>query len=70
MLKLTEASRFASAPEYAEARGTCCGLAIFLATILALGIIAALTAGLDLHSLVSRDQIAPAYAQMNAADPL
>jgi len=63
MLKLHDASKFATAPEYAEARGTCWGLAIFIATLLALGTIAVLTAGLDLHARFTSEQTPPVYAQ-------
>jgi hypothetical protein len=70
MIKFSDCSKFATDPCYSEARGTCWGFAIFIATIIALGTIAILTAGLDLHTLVSRDQVALAYAQMNAVDPL
>ena len=63
MINLHDASKFATAPEYAEARGACWGTAIFIATILALGTIAVLSAGLDLHALFSSTQSAPVLAQ-------
>jgi hypothetical protein len=53
MINLHDASKFATAPEYAEARGACWGTAVFIATILALGTIAVLSAGLDLHTIFS-----------------
>lgn len=65
MIKLSEASKFATAEEYSEARGTCCGVALFVATLLALGTIAALSSSLDLHLLFSKEQMPPSYAQLS-----
>lgn len=70
MIKFSDCSKFATDPNYSEARGTCCGLAIFFATLLALGVIAVLSAGLNLHGMVSvsGDVAPPAYAQLTVAD--
>ena len=68
MMKISDCSKFATSEEYSEARGTCCGLAIFFATLLALGTIAALSSSLELHTLFQQDQITPSYAQAAVAD--
>lgn len=65
MIRLSDCSKFATDPRYSEARGTCCGLAIFFATLLALGTIAALSASLELHTLFMQ-QAQPAYAHVSA----
>ncbi len=52
MLKLSDASKLASAPDYAHTRECACGLTVFIGTLVVLGLIAVLAAGLGLHSLV------------------
>jgi hypothetical protein len=68
MHKIVSPARFAVAPEFAEARASMCGVAVFVATFVALGVIASLTAGLDVRSVVSQDEPMPAYAQVHNAD--
>ena len=67
MYKISDTSKFAVAPEFAEARASLCGVAVFIATFIALGIIASLTAGLDVRSLTSQDDAMPAYAQVQTS---
>lgn len=66
MFKISEMSKRAVSPEFAETRAACGGLAIFAATLVALGMLASLVAGMDLSSITSNgDPIPAAYVQAN-----
>ena len=67
MFKITDATKLVSAPEFAPTRDAACGLAVFIATLIALGILAGLAAGLDLHTLFTLDQTSPASAELGTA---
>ena len=67
MHKIINPVKFCAAPEFAEARASMCGLGVFIATFVALGIIASLTAGLDVRSVVAQDDAMPAYAQVHTS---
>jgi len=64
MFRIEEAPKVLRSEEYADARAACGGLAVFIGTIVAIGILASLIASIDLRSLGSSDETPPAYAQL------
>jgi hypothetical protein len=66
-MHIVSPTKFAVAPEFAEARASMCGVAVFVATFIALGIIASLTAGLDVRSVMALDDAPPTYAQVQTS---
>jgi hypothetical protein len=70
MFKIEEAPKLIHSEEYADARACCGGLAVFIGTIVAIGVLAGLIAGIgiDLRSLGSSDAAPPAYAQLQPND--
>lgn len=68
MFKIAEAPKLIGSEKYADARAAACGLAVFIGTIIAIGVLASLLASVDLRSLRSSDDALPAYAQMQPVD--